>query len=146
MQQHSTDFIHSLKSRCLKSVMVGCCAVTLARQSGPHMKCESRKMQKAKYLYSKHAGVFVICPCLLSALPLHPLSIHIPHLWAHKLLSLCHFSVRKREKSTIWITNLHMHLFYTASYTTANQFLQNKQILHSVSCMRTSDLWILMAK
>lgn len=30
---------------------------------------------------------------LLSALPLHLPSIHTPHLWAHKLLSLCRFSV-----------------------------------------------------
>ncbi len=35
---------------------------------------------------------------LLSALPLHLPSIHIPHLWAHKLLSLCHFSVKDRRK------------------------------------------------
>lgn len=38
---------------------------------------------------------------LLSALPLHLLSIHIPHLWAHMLLSLCHFSVNKRNKNKL---------------------------------------------
>ena len=52
---------------------------------------------------------------LLSALPPHLLSIHIPHLWAHMLLSLCRFSVNKRNKNKLKFGPLVQHHFCVSS-------------------------------
>lgn len=63
--------------------------MNLEKQGEKAVFCKRRSMQ----VYTSPVPAY-----LLSALPPRRPSIHIPHLWAHTLLSLCHFSAKNKGK------------------------------------------------
>lgn len=74
------------------------------------MKLEEQRKNAESQVFSEARSMQVytspVPAYLLSALPPHLPSIHIPHLWAHTLLSLFHFSVRNRRQQfeLLWTT------------------------------------------